>query len=76
MSNNDVNEFAKALGLEITKLHCARNWTVNELAIYSKIRKQYIEKIEKGEAKRLKILHLELLSEAFGITIPELISFD
>ncbi len=66
----------KLLGLQVRNLRLSKNWTIDDLASHSKIRKQYIERIERGEAIRLKLSHLEALSDSFKIEISELLSFD
>lgn len=63
---NDIKVKFKILGRNIKELREKYNLSLNELSIKSGIRKQYLQKIENGNAYGFAMSHLEKLTEAFN----------
>ncbi len=64
----------KQLGRNIKELREKYNLSLNELSIKSGIRKQYLQKIENGNAYGFAVSHLEKLVIAFDGNLKDILN--
>jgi cytoskeletal protein RodZ len=78
MDNSErVKVSFKKLGLHIKNLREDRNIKIDELSARTGIRKEYLEKIEKGLAFGVLIeRHLVKIAKTFNIELSELLDFN
>lgn len=65
------SDILKDFGLRVKQLRLERNWTQQDLADRSGFHKNYIGMVERGE-RNISLKNIEMLAEAFGITINHL----
>lgn len=70
-----MSEITTALGQQIKKLRLQNNWTQEKLAEAADLHVSYVIALEKG-SKSASVDTLKKISIAFGISLPELFSFD
>jgi transcriptional regulator with XRE-family HTH domain len=68
------SDILKDFGLRVKQLRLERNWTQQDLADQSGFHKNYIGMVERGE-RNISLRNIEMLAEAFGLNIQELINF-
>lgn len=62
-------------GKKIRQLRQKNNWSLTQLEKISGINRNYLTKIEKGTAKKVKLSHAIELSRSFDITLKEILTF-
>ena len=71
--NTDIEKAFKQLGLNISTIRKNQNISIKELAEKSGIKKEYIEKIEKGEAHGVRLYkHLAQIAKVLNVDLSEL----
>lgn len=73
MDNEQKKLVLKRIGLNLIKFRLIKNISLKELAEQTKIRKSYLQKIEKGTAVGMKLSHLVKLIKILKITAHELL---
>lgn len=73
MENEKKKFLLKKIGLNLIKLRLIKNISIKELSEQTKIRKSYLQKIEKGDAVGMKLSHLVKLIKVLKITAHELL---
>lgn len=73
MKNGQKSLLLKRIGLNLIKFRRIKNISLKELAEQTKIRKSYLQKIEKGTAVGMKLSHLVKLIKILKITAHELL---
>ena len=75
--NNNVKVAFQKLGAHVKFLRTERNISLEELSKYTNIRKEYLKKIEDGNAYGVMIeRHLIKIAKAFGIQLCELVDYE
>ncbi|MDE6139235.1 MAG: helix-turn-helix transcriptional regulator [Candidatus Gastranaerophilales bacterium] len=64
----------KNIGLHIKMYREKQNLSYSALEKISGIPKKFLKKIEKGQASKVRISHIDCLCNIFGISIFELLS--
>lgn len=70
--NNYILNKLKIFGENIKFYREKQNITLNELSIKTKIRKEYLKKIENGSAIGVKTIQVFIIKEALNITFEEI----
>lgn len=63
----EIDDILKTIGINIKNYRIKANMTIKELSIKSKIRKEYLYKIEQGKAYGMHTGHLFAICEALQI---------
>ncbi len=66
-------ELLTTFGKNLQTIRINKKISIKELSNKTKIREQYLRKIEKGQAKKLATKHLFRISDALKINLSELL---
>ena len=76
METKILQKYCKLLGQQIKKMRKKKNITLEELSLKTKIRIEYLAKIEKGNAYGVKLsAHICKIADALGVSVYNLFDF-
>lgn len=69
----DLNKLKKTIGRNVNRIRTEQNLTLSALAEKSGIRKEYLTKIENGQAPNINLNHIDRLCNTLKILIADLL---